>query len=173
MNSEETRVGAEGPGPETDDRFPSGPWTGFFLQPTRPGRHWMSLNLTFREGRVQGDGKDAVGTFRITGRYTVEDGVCRWTKTYVGEHSLHYLGYNEGKGIWGNWEMTTAWRGGFHVWPVAMGDPTQPRQTESIEEPTDSVTEMFEPEGDLLEVGAPVGAPLGEPYGVPDWMQAG
>ena len=24
---------------ETDPRFPSGPWTGFFLQPLVPGRH--------------------------------------------------------------------------------------------------------------------------------------
>ena len=24
---------------EPDERFPSGPWTGFFLQPILPGRH--------------------------------------------------------------------------------------------------------------------------------------
>ncbi|WP_435019473.1 hypothetical protein TA3x_001314 [Tundrisphaera sp. TA3] len=154
------------PAVETDDRFPTGAWTGFFLQPSRPGRHWMELDLTFREGRIEGEGRDSVGAFRVTGRYAVEDGVCRWTKTYIGEHSLSYLGYNEGKGIWGNWEMTAAWRGGFHVWPVAMGDPTLVRRAESVEEPI-SFSDLFAPEGEPCEVGAPVGAAVGEPFGSP------
>jgi hypothetical protein len=50
----------EGPPPkpdlelEQDSRFPSGPWKGFFLQPVLAGRHWMELNLTFRQGVLQG-----------------------------------------------------------------------------------------------------------------------
>ena len=146
---------------ETDERFPSGPWTGFFLQPTQPGRHWMELLLTFRDGLVKGDGSDKVGKFRVTGRYSIEDGKCRWTKTYLGEHSLYYQGYNEGKGIWGNWEMTSAWRGGFHIWPVAMGDPTQPRRSEEVDLPA-SFSDLFEPTGDL--VGTAVGEPCGSPW---------
>ena len=43
---------------ETDPRFPSGPWTGFFLQPLVPGRHLMELRLTFRRGEVKGEGRD-------------------------------------------------------------------------------------------------------------------
>ena len=31
---------------ETDPRFPSGPWIGFFLQKLVPGRHQMELRLT-------------------------------------------------------------------------------------------------------------------------------
>ena len=42
---------------ESDDRFPSGPWKGFFLQPILPGRHWMELILTFREGVMTGEGR--------------------------------------------------------------------------------------------------------------------
>jgi len=160
MNPLET----ESPARETDDRFPSGPWTGFFLQPTRPGRHWMELELTFREGHVRGDGRDSVGSFRLTGRYDVSDGKCRWTKTYLGEHSLSYQGYNEGKGIWGTWEMTSDWRGGFHVWPVAMGDPTQPRRAEAVDVPA-SIADLFEPAAESNEVGEPVGSSLGEPLG--------
>src|SRR4051812_41822149 len=91
---------------EQDSRFPSGPWKGFFLQPVLPGRHWMELILTFRKSTVRGEGRDRVGEFLIAGRYDVNDGKCRWTKTYVGKHSLRYEGYNEGKGIWGFWEIS-------------------------------------------------------------------
>src|SRR5262249_52045762 len=48
--------------------------------------------------------------------------------------------FNEGKGIWGTWEMPSAvdpafMRGGFHIWPEGMADPTQPALSEEIEEP--------------------------------------
>ena len=36
---------------ETDPRFPSGRWTGFFLQKAVPGRHLMELRLQFRPVR--------------------------------------------------------------------------------------------------------------------------
>ncbi len=115
------------PGLEADSRFPSGEWTGFFLQPVLPGKHKMELHLSFREGKMTGDGRDWVGTFSIKGRYQVEDGRCWWSKSYVGKHSVAYTGYNEGKGIWGTWEMYDPWRGGFRIWPIAMGDPTLER----------------------------------------------
>jgi hypothetical protein len=35
---------------ETDPRFPSGRWTGFFIQPWIPGRHMMNLDMTFQDG---------------------------------------------------------------------------------------------------------------------------
>jgi hypothetical protein len=34
-------------------------------------------------------------------------------------------GYNEGTGIWGVWEVPPTARGGFHIWPAGMADPTQ------------------------------------------------
>lgn len=116
---------------ETDPRFPSGPWTGFFLQPVKRGRHLMELRLTFRGGDVTGDGRDWVGKFLVFGRYTVADGKCSWTKRYLGMHDVFYKGFNEGKGIWGTWEIppsqdSTGWHGGFHIWPEGMGDPSQP-----------------------------------------------
>ena len=122
------------PDVEQDPRFPSGPWTGFFLE---RGRQWMELVLTFRAGTVRGEGRDRIGTFLITGRYDVADGKCWWTKRYLGRHDIAYGGYNEGKGIWGTWEYPPApyHRGGFHIWPEAMGDPSQPRLAESVEEP--------------------------------------
>ena len=109
---------------EPDDRFPSGPWTGFFLWPAVPGRHQMELLLTFRAGELHGEGRDRCGPFLIRGRYQTVDGKCWWTKKYLGKHDVFYQGFNEGKGIWGNWENPSDSRGGFHIWPEGMPDPT-------------------------------------------------
>ena len=38
-------------------------------------------------------------------RYDVADGRCHWTKRYLGKHDVFYKGFNEGKGIWGVWEI--------------------------------------------------------------------
>jgi hypothetical protein len=120
---------------ETDPRFPSGPWTGFFLQPLLPGRHLMDLRLTFRQGAMTGEGRDWVGAFVVRGRYSIADGKCYWTKRYVGKHDVFYQGYNEGKGIWGKWEMSAEWHGGFHIWPEGMGDPTGEALTDQADLP--------------------------------------
>ena len=126
---------------ETDSRFPSGPWTGFFLQPVLPGRHLMELQLTFSQSALSGVGRDWVGEFMIRGRYDLADGKCYWTKRYVGRHDVFYHGFNEGKGIWGTWEIPasasdpTHWHGGFHIWPEGMGDPTQPTLHEAADLP--------------------------------------
>jgi hypothetical protein len=135
---------------ETDPRFPSGPWTGFFVQPVLPGRHMMELQLTFRGGAISGEGRDWVGRFAFRGHYDLADGRCYWTKRYLGKHDVFYRGYNEGKGIWGTWEMTGilwgTFRGGFHIWPEGMPDPTRPVLTEEADLPApDEEVEAGEP----------------------------
>ena len=126
---------------ETDPHFPSGPWTGFFLQTLFPGRHLMDLRLTFKNGAMNGEGRDWVGKFSIRGRYDVATGQCHWHKRYHGKHDVFYRGYNEGKGIWGVWEITAqpgfnyTGRGGFHIWPEGMGDPTRPHLAEEVDLP--------------------------------------
>ena len=149
------------PGPatlETDPRFPSGPWTGFFLQPQIPGRHLMELGLTFSNGAITGAGRDWVGHFIVRGRYDLADGKCHWTKRYVGKHDVFYRGFNEGKGIWGVWEIppgktSSGWRGGFHIWPEGMADPTRPQLSAEADLPV--VVEETE------EIAEPAGAPVG------------
>ncbi|HYV37420.1 MAG TPA: hypothetical protein VE988_17065 [Gemmataceae bacterium] len=133
---------------ESDSRFPSGPWTGFWLQKAIPGRHLMELRLHFHNGTMTGEGRDWVGAFIIRGRYDVADGRCHWNKRYIGKHDVFYKGFNEGKGIWGTWEMSTSvhptsYTGGFHIWPEGMADPTQPALGEAAEPPV----EEFEPQG--------------------------
>jgi len=146
------------PDVEQDERFPSGPWTGFFLQKLGSGRHWMELNLMFRSGKITGDGRDWVGQFAITGRYSTQNGTCRWVKRYLGKHDVSYEGYNEGRGIWGLWNIDVPpLRGGFHIWPLGMPDPTQNGLSEEagIPVPADTlgVSEFATIESELL-VGA-------------------
>ena len=131
------------PNLESDPRFPSGPWTGYFLQKELPGKHTMELSLTFQQGTMTGEGRDRVGDFIVRGHYTVEDGKCWWTKRYVGKHDVFYQGYNEGKGIWGKWEIPLGqlgvhFQGGFHIWPVGMGDPTGDHLYEAADVPAPS-----------------------------------
>jgi hypothetical protein len=135
---------------ETDPRFPSGAWIGFFLQTQIPGRHAMELHLTFRCGQIAGEGRDWVGQFLITGRYELTDGKCHWTKRYLGKHDVFYAGYNEGKGIWGMWEIPADqnagqhWRGGFHIWPEGMPNPSGDVLKEEADLPihVDELTEL-------------------------------
>jgi hypothetical protein len=143
---------------ESDPRFPSGPWTGYFLQPAVPGRHLMELHLTFQQGQMTGEGRDYVGEFIVRGQYSLADGRCYWTKRYVGKHDVFYHGYNEGKGIWGVWEIPAtqeyaAMRGGFHIWPEGMSDPTQSHLSEQAEIPV--------PVSDPIESDEPVAEPVG------------
>ena len=98
-----------------------------------------------------------IGPFLIRGKYNIDDGKCHWTKRYIDKHDVAYQGYNEGKGIWGIWEIPPTWRGGFHIWPTAMGDPTSPKLAEAIDEPIEfrSVQEV---EGLEVEELQPAGA---------------
>jgi hypothetical protein len=143
---------------ETDPRFPSGPWTGYFLQKLMPGRHMMDLHLTFRQSEMKGEGRDRIGRFDLIGRYNLVDGKCYWTKRYVGKHDVFYQGFNEGKGIWGTWEIPGAdasshQRGGFHIWPEGMPDPSQQQLTEEAELPA--------PIAETVETAEPVAEPVG------------
>src|SRR4051812_7760276 len=134
---------------ETDSRFPSGKWVGFFIDKRLPGRHQMEILLTFAGGRMTGEGRDRVGKFTFRGSYDVADGKCSWVKQYLGKHAVRYKGFNEGKGIWGTWEMHwggLAYTGGFHIWPEGMADPTQPRLAAEADVPVEDMAPEKEPE---------------------------
>jgi hypothetical protein len=110
---------------EADPRFPSGPWTGFFVQSWLPGRHTMMLDMMFKDGALTAKGSDRVGPFTFTGSYDQADGRCDWTKQYLDKHQVRYAGVNEGEGIWGVWQIRLFHglyldRGVFHIWPLGM-----------------------------------------------------
>jgi hypothetical protein len=141
---------------ENDERFPSGPWEGFFLMShTGRKRHMMELILKFSETRITGEGRDFVGDFILRGRYDLATGHCLWNKKYVKRHEVGYDGYNEGKGIFGKWEIldTTPSHGGFLIWPKGMGDPTNHRKREVVEEPAEAGRQAIS-ESELVTVSA-------------------
>lgn len=120
---------------EPDGRFPSGPWTGFFLQYWLPGRHTTNLDLTFNDGELNGKGSDWVGRYIVSGQYDRASGKCDWIKRYLGKHSVAYRGINDGHGIWGVWEIRQLGglyvdRGGFHIWPQGTDVSEESEQTE-------------------------------------------
>ena len=121
---------------EQDNRFPSGPWEGYFLQPELKGRQSMELTLTFQNGALSGEGRDFVGLFLIKGGYERDSGKCWWSKRYVGKHDVAYQGYNEGRGIWGVWEITTQFKGGFHIWPLGRGHGETGEVSEEVDTPS-------------------------------------
>jgi hypothetical protein len=132
-----------------------------------PGRHQMELDLTFRQGVMTGEGRDRIGPFLIRGKYNTDDGKAHWSKRYIGKHDVAYQGYNEGKGIWGIWQIPPSHRGGFHIWPTAMGDPTSPRLAEAIDAPAEVSLEPDTEVGVGVEVGVDVGVGVAEPVGAP------
>jgi hypothetical protein len=110
---------------EKDGRFPTGEWTGFYVQPDTRQRHVMELFLQFGRDRIAGEGDDPVGKFTITGQYDTKTGKCSWAKKYVGQHSVEYTGESRARGIIGHWRiagMPIFWSGPFFIWPKTFGD---------------------------------------------------
>lgn len=131
------------PGEEADPRFPGGRWTGFWLQPSAPGKHRMELEMRFEDGRLTAEGRDRVGPFTFDGRYDVVTGRCEWVKRYAGSHVVAYAGASEGEPmwLWGVWSIAggaSLDKGGFHLWPEWAADPTAPAKAAKAEVPAES-----------------------------------
>jgi hypothetical protein len=119
----------------SDSRFPSGPWTGFFLQYWLPGRQRTDLTMICQGGTLTGTGSDRVGPYTVDGTYGPVTGHCEWTKQYLGKHRVAYRGVNDGRGIWGVWEIRILGglytdRGGFHLWPAGTDVSEESDRTE-------------------------------------------
>ncbi|MFO1054769.1 MAG: hypothetical protein U1F36_21305 [Planctomycetota bacterium] len=121
---------------EDDPEFPSGPWTGYWLE--GGVRFRQDLALSFRCGVLEGEGIDTVGRFKIDGSYDVETREVSWNKAYFGAYSVAYRGFRETSGIWGVWESQTH-RGGFHVWPRPDKGRGVPPREERFEDESEAV----------------------------------
>lgn len=123
---------------ELDGRFPSGFWTGFWQQRSRRGK--MELGLTFADGKLFGEGGDAVGDFVISGAYDIANGRCAMLKSYLGQHDVHYDGRATERGIVGVWRIAHADRtvdaGDFRIWPLGPGDGTRREEAAALAVPT-------------------------------------
>lgn len=117
---------------ETDPRFGSGRYRGFYVQ--FGIRTAQEMTLSFAGGRVTGWGLDPVGRFDVTGSYDVDRGRALWTKHYPGRHTVHYDVTAEVQhGMWGLWQIRgyLGDRGGFQLWPVGGNGATEQREAEA------------------------------------------
>ena len=113
--------------PETDERFPSGPWFGYYHQWGIQAR--QRLRLEFAGGTVSGGGRDPGGDFAVRGVYSVEAGTVSLIKTYAA-HRVEYAGQANGDGIGGDWAIRyehTTDRGIFRIWPDDLAMSEKPR----------------------------------------------
>ena len=112
--SDDTRCAAA----ETDDRFPSGPWTGYYHQWGTQARQRLGLN--FSNGAISGVGRDPGGDFSIRGVYDTQTGKVSLVKVYDA-HRVEYDGLADGDGIGGGWTIRYPFsvtdRGQFRIWP--------------------------------------------------------
>lgn len=120
-----------------EDEFASGPWTGFYVY-AGGRKEPMDLTLSFRDGLVDGSGADPVGDFVLRGRYDPSSRDVWWTKSYLGRHAVFYKGCRDVHGIWGTWEISPSWRGGFHIWPKGHGSGDHAEAEAGIESPTET-----------------------------------
>lgn len=107
------------PAIETDPRFKTGRYRGFYIQFGM--KSGQEMTLTFADGRVSGWGMDPVGRFDVTGTYDVDRGRALWSKHYPGRHAVHYdVTAEVNNGLWGLWQITGSFgsKGGFQLWPV-------------------------------------------------------
>jgi len=132
---------------DDDSDYPSGPWIGFYLYEANSIRHRQELTLNFKQGNLSGDGLDGVGAFIIRGKYARETREVWWTKNYLGGHAVFYRGFREGKGIWGTWEINSFARGGFKIWPKALGAGEDETEAAEADAPVELVGQNVESKG--------------------------
>lgn len=106
------------------------------------------VHLHFAEGKVSGWGRDRVGPFAFRGRYDLESGIVTLHKDYLGGHTVDYAGQNENDGqwLWGIWTIgSNGDRGGFHLWPKGVDDPTVPRLAAEADQPEEEPVPLIVP----------------------------
>jgi len=121
---------------EMDERFPSGPWRGFYRQAGIQSQQRMTLE--FADGRISGRGSDpAAPFFTVSGTYDTATGIVRLIKRYA-TYQVYYDGTASSDGIPGTWSIqfagATADTGAFHIWPdiVAMEESRSLREQRPV-----------------------------------------
>jgi hypothetical protein len=104
--------------------YPSGAWRGYWDQEVWGRQPMGPLNLRFKDGRIEGEGRDIIGRFTFTGVYD-ERGAIRMVKQYIGKHRVLYEGTYDGEGtIFGQWSIPPRWSGSFALSPSAGRAPS-------------------------------------------------
>lgn len=133
---------------ETDKRFPSGIWVGYWMQGYIKGR--MRLTLEFINGAITGEGSDPVGTFKMKGIYSLRHNMVSMSKRYYGAHSVGYVGGAADGGLNGTWQIRSIpqideWR----LWPLVDKVETVHHAVESEDAPIVLIDEVEDIEEEL------------------------
>ncbi|HTC88970.1 MAG TPA: hypothetical protein VK686_11770 [Bryobacteraceae bacterium] len=114
---------------------PSGRWAGYYLYGYGGSRHRMKLTLSFAgNGAIDGGGVDDIAPFVIKGQVDVATNAARWTKAYVGMHTVEYSGLYCPRAICGDWTLM-GHSGGFWMWPEAETEWEHAAEDVETEEP--------------------------------------
>ena len=99
----------------------------------------MKLDLLFsHDGKIIGDGIDDVGQFIIDGVFDSASLEARWTKQYVGRHSVEYSGRYDQRSIVGSWNLR-GFTGGFRIWPGESAEGMEEDAAVELEQPEELV----------------------------------
>lgn len=111
--------------------YPSGTWRGYWDQQAFGRQPMGPLALRFRDGHIEGEGRDIIGPFTFEGEYD-EHGAVRMVKQYLGRHQVFYQGTYDGEGtIFGEWRIPPFWSGTFALSPV-VGRPSADAPIEEL-----------------------------------------
>lgn len=122
-----------------DDIPPSGPWTGYYLYGHGGLKHRMRLGLTFtRDGKIRGEGVDDIAPFLIDGSFDGATSEAKWTKAYVGKHTVEYSGVYSQRAICGDW-ILIGLTGGFWIWPEILEQSEETAAPMELEQPLELV----------------------------------
>jgi hypothetical protein len=114
---------------ETDSRFPTGPWKGYYIQFGQRG--WQQLNLSFSGGKIEGTALDKGGEADVHGTYDLSTGTVNLVKIYY-YHKVEYRGDVRDKGIRGGFMIRYPLAidtGDFYIWPDTNPDGADSMKT--------------------------------------------
>ena len=104
--------------------YPSGVWRGYWEQQYWGRQPMGPLVLRFRDGQIEGEGRDVIGPFTFEGEYDDQGGI-HMVKQYLGQHQVLYEGTYDGEGtIFGQWSTSPFNFGSFALSPVRGKPPT-------------------------------------------------
>lgn len=115
----------------------SGEWVGYYVYTGKLPKCPMHLTLNFEGGLIRGAGIDNPGQFVIDGVYSANN--ARWSKRYVGKHSVSYDGQFKNEEIFGSWSLTqmhegkiVSMQGQFRIWRLPDGTYADDESLQSI-----------------------------------------
>jgi hypothetical protein len=105
--------------------YPSGEWVGYYTYLDKPTKLPMHMTLEFSRGSIRGAGIDKPGRFVVDGSFDESTLEAKWSKRYVGKHSVEYVGELRDGEISGSWSLAqvihvheTRASGQFRIWPL-------------------------------------------------------